>query len=485
MPSSAGTSARERRPHGSVALNAAPTSNPEANAEDDAKDDAGPRRSRRALWLFFGLLLVYSANGRDISASDTVGNQLLPVALLRGDGLVLNRFASTERDRYYVKQRGDDLIPRYPVLPALLALPATAVQLLALDHVVPGWARSRTVEYWYIGMMSKNAAALLAALTGVLLYGLLLRLGLGDVALPATLATALGSNLWVVGSQAPWLHGSVAFFLTLSLLLLVPAPTVRWRLVAGGLAMAGAVCARPTSAVFALPLAVWALAALRARSLWLLAPAGAVGALLLAYNWTVFGHLAGGLGEIEALGHAKHAVSGSITEEPLVSFSGTLVSPARGLFVYTPWLVLALALLPRTGRRIRASAPLSAVLLGLVPFYAVVGSYAVWWGGWSFGPRYWTEAMPLFGVLLGFALGWAREHGRAWLAGFGVTIGVAIGIQAIGAFYYPSSWNEHPAPVDLHHERLWDWQDTELHRSLLEGPHWPPAYEMIRRRMVG
>jgi hypothetical protein len=437
--------------------------------------------ARRALWLFLGLLLVYSVNGREISASDTVANQLLPVAVWRGDGFVLNRFASTEREHYYVRKHGDDWISRYPVVPAVLALPATGVQLFVLDRIAPGWSGSRPLAYWYMGMMSKNASALLAALTGVLLYALLFRLGLGEVALPTTLATALGSNLWMVGSQAPWLHGSVAFFLTLSLLLLVPAPTVRWRLVTAGLAMAGAVCARPTSAVFALPLALWAVAALRGRSLWLLVPAGAVGALLLAYNWTVYGYLAGGLAEIEALGHEKHAVAGSITEEPFVSFAGTLVSPSRGLFVYTPWVLLVLALLPRTWERVGASGPLRAVLVGLLPFFVVVGSYAVWWGGWSFGPRYWTEAMPLFGVLLGFSVAWAREHSRMWLAGFGVTVGLAIGIQAIGAFCYPSSWNEHPAPVDRNHERLWDWGDTEIHRSLLEGPHWPPPLWKILR----
>ncbi|MEN8161960.1 MAG: hypothetical protein ABFS41_17965 [Myxococcota bacterium] len=455
---------------------------------DEAKDRAPgerPRHARRALWLFVGLLVVYSANGRDIGASDTVANQLLPVAVLRGDGLVLNRFAATQRGHYYVKEHGDDLISRYPVLPAVMAVPATGLQMVVLDRLVPGWSRSPIGEYWYIAMMSKNASALLAALTGVLLYLLLLRVGLADVALGATFATALGSNLWVVGSQAPWLHGTVAFFLVLSLLVLVPAPTVRWRLVVGGLAMAGAVCARPTSAVFALPLAVWALAALRARGLWLVAPAGAVGLLLVGCNWAVFGNLTGGLGEIEALGHAKHAVEGSITQEPLVSFAGTLVSPARGLFVYTPWVLLALLLLPHTWRRTAAFGPLRAVLLGLLPFYAVVGTYSVWWGGWSFGPRYWTEAMPLLGVLLGFALAWAREHSRAWRAGLGAAVGVAIAIQGIGAFCYPSSWNESPGHIDRHHERLWDWRDTELHRSLLEGPHRPAAYEWIRRALTG
>jgi hypothetical protein len=46
---------------------------------------------------------------------------------------------------------------------------------------------------------------------------------------------------------------------------------------------------------------------------------------------------------------------------------------------------------------------------------------------------------------------------------------VAIAIQVIGACFYPSTWNLEPLNVDLHHERLWDWRDTELSRCLREG----------------
>jgi hypothetical protein len=445
--------------------------------------DAVPQGKRRTTaLLFFGLLAVYSANGRELGAVDTFGNTLLPVAVLRGDGLVLNRFASTLGDQYWLKQRGDDLVSRYPVLPALVALPLVWPQLALLDRVQPRWTSDPLVQSWWLRTMAKNAAAVIGALTGVLLYRLLLRLGLAEVALAATLAAALGSNLWVVGSQAPWQHGTVALFLTLSLLLLVPAPASRWRLAAGGLAMAATVCGRPTSAAFALPLGLWALG-LGPRALWLLVPAGAVGAGLIAHNWSVFGNLTGGMGEIEALGHAQHGVEGVVTREPLTSFAGTLVSPSRGLLVFTPWVALALAALPATAARIAAFPVLRSVLLGLVPFALVNGLYAVWWGGWSFGPRYWTEAMPLFAVLLGFALAAART--RSWRAALGAAIGSAVALQAIGAFYYPSSWNSHPVTVDLEHSRLWDWRDTEISRCLAEGPHWPASYELILRKFRG
>jgi hypothetical protein len=446
-----------------------------------AHDQGSRGRWRTSALLFLGLFLIYSANGREIGAVDTVGNVLLPIALLRGDGLVLNRFSSTVRGEYWVKERGSDLISRYPVLPALVALPATWPQVALLDRVLPGWTSDSMVYHWWLRTIAKNAAAIVGALTGALLYLLLLRLGLEGVALPTTLATALGSNLWVVASQSPWLHGTVALFLTLSLVLLVPTPASRWRLAAAGLAIAAAVCARPTSAVFALPLAAWALGALGRRALYFLVPAAAVGVLLLAHNWSLFQNLTGGMGEIEAMGHAKHGVAGVVTREPFVSTAGTLLSPSRGLFVYSPWVLLALAALPWTLLQIRTFPPLAAALLGLAPFALMNAAYSVWWGGWSFGPRYWTEAMPLFGVLLGFALRWARARSYALLALFGAAIAGAVALQAIGAFYYPSSWNEAPVTVDLAHERLWDWRDTEISRSLAEGPHWPASYELLAR----
>ena len=49
---------------------------------------------------------------------------------------------------------------------------------------------------------------------------------------------------------------------------------------------------------------------------------------------------------------------------------------------------------------------------------------------------------------------------------FALAILWGMGVQAIGAFLYPSGWNAAPADVDIHHERLWDWSDSELTRCL-------------------
>jgi len=61
-------------------------------------------RSRGSRWwtsviLGLSLLLVYSANSRDLGSVDTVATTLLPLAIVRGDGLALDRFLPIVRHR--------------------------------------------------------------------------------------------------------------------------------------------------------------------------------------------------------------------------------------------------------------------------------------------------------------------------------------------------------------------------------------------------
>ena len=89
--------------------------------------------------------------------------------------------------------------------------------------------------------ITKRSLAVLVALTSVILHRYLIGLGLGRVALSATLAAALGSNLWIVGSQAMWQHGPAAFALVAAIAILHPTPAPWWRLVLAGLAMFAAI----------------------------------------------------------------------------------------------------------------------------------------------------------------------------------------------------------------------------------------------------
>ena len=130
---------------------------------------------------------------------------------------------------------------------------------------------------------------------------------------------------------------------------------------------------------------------------------------------------------------------------------------------YTPWVALVLVASGLASHRL-----IVWLLLALIPYFLLLSKYAVWWGGHCFGPRYSTDVIPLFAILLAFELDWAVDRSRILTVLFAITIALGISVQLISAYCFPSSWSLEPVNVDFRHERLWDWRDCELSRCLVE-----------------
>jgi hypothetical protein len=422
------------------------------------------------------LPVLYLANrALPIGSTDTEAAILLPLSVLRGHGPFLDPYAPVlERPgavfpAFLIKSRGH-LVSRYPVGPALLLVSIEAPQVWVRDRLDPGWDRTVGSAFDACQRMTKISSAVVAALAALALSCLLHRFCPGWPALSAALAAAVGSDLWVVGSQAPWPHAPAALALTLSMLLLsTREPPTRWRLALGGLTTAALVVFRAIDVVFAVAVFLWVARYHGRRLGWFLPAPLLLGAALIGYNLWFFGSVAGGQPGIESLHPTLHGTEGIWTGRLLEGAEGTLFSPSRGLFVFCPWVVLALAALPATAKRIGERPLVGWLLVALVPYGLLLSKYSIWWGGHCFGPRYWTDAVPLFAVMLAFGLEWAWSRSKPLLVLFGLAIGFSVAVQAVGAFCYPSTWNWEPANVDTHHERLWDWADSELSRCLREG----------------
>ena len=99
----------------------------------DAKDDGsllapGIGGWKSSLLLGIALTLIYSANRREIGIGDTVAAKFLPIAIIRGDGLYLDRFSQQlqgsnwDKARYYkggliyaVTSSRGHIVSTYPV----------------------------------------------------------------------------------------------------------------------------------------------------------------------------------------------------------------------------------------------------------------------------------------------------------------------------------------------------------------------------------
>lgn len=144
--------------------------------------------------------------------------------------------------------------------------------------------------------------------------------------------------------------------------------------------------------------------------------------------------------------------------------AGVLVSPARGLLVFTPALALALLAMVRVALRRSTDPFLAALAAGVLLLIAAVAKWEVWWGGHTFGPRLLIETLPALMIFLGVA--WKRFAAprRAAAVTLVLLIVPSVYFQLLGARYYPSGFNSRPNDIDLHPERLWEVRDTELAR---------------------
>jgi hypothetical protein len=286
----------------------------------------------------------------------------------------------------------------------------------------------------------------------------------------AVVAACLGSDLWAIGSQAPWQHGPAALSLVVAIALLHPQPVGRWRLLFAGAFTGLLVACRLMDVVFAAAILVWLIFADRRGLPWFLLMPILVAVALLSYNIWYFDTILGGQAKLEQFHKRTHAVSSTWSGNLFDGLLGTLLSPNRGLFVFSPWIAVALVTLvvPSVRRRVRAQPLICILLASAIPYLLILSKYSVWWGGHCFGPRYWTDAIPLFAILFAFGLEWMMARSRFLLAISTLTVVLSVAVQTIGVFCYPSSWNFEPRNVDIYHERLWDWRDTELSRSLLE-----------------
>jgi hypothetical protein len=122
------------------------------------------------------------------------------------------------------------------------------------------------------------------------------------------------------------------------------------------------------------------------------------GAVLLLYNYAMTGSpltTPYAYEAHDAFAEMKSAYGMRIPS--VTALLGLLFSPFRGLLFYAPALAVAAYAYLTARRRQLLSDAVSPLGLLTVGYLALISSYFVWWGGWSYGPRHFIPlAMILF-----------------------------------------------------------------------------------------
>ena len=377
--------------------------------------------------------MVYNANLRSIPAGDTFPARYLPFAIWSKHTLVLDSLASTvaqgrrlpgsqwqgDKAFWVTEGRNGHLVSLYPIVVPVVVAPLYLPAIAYLDK--KGWDPPRLDNVARI--MEKVCASLIAAASVMLMYLLLRRRSEPGLAAALTLVFAFGTTTWVIGSQALWMHG-LAQLLIVATLLLLTGPRSGPRVVAVGFLLALIACNRQPDAILAAGLGLYALWWAGRMSPLLLPAAALPVALVLAYNLEVVGHLAGAY----ALAAPPAAL---FVGDVLSGIAGLLVSPMKGLFVFSPFLLFLVFCAPVF--RDRNTRALAVAISGAVVLQVIFYALLDWRQGVSWGPRWLTDMLPmLFWMLPPIVLA-LPAAGRI---AFGFACAAAIAIQAVGAFWY-------------------------------------------------
>jgi len=428
------------------------------------------------LLAFLALLGVYHANGDFLPGHDATPNVYLPLSVLNDGNLTFNaeeapfmflwkvqtddgeRYANflrweqdpwfrhaydagalgVLRERYFLTptRRDGEYVGLSGIGAGLVAFPA-----IALLESFTGDLMTKPATLWHA---AKTVAALLIAGSAILVYLIARRYEPPLTALLILCAYALGTNVWSTSSQALWQHAPNTFFLTLGAWAWLRVPDARRFAMLSGLCFAIAVMCRPTSAVYVLTALAFLVLVERPALPAFLAGVLPIAAVLAWFNYTylgspfIFGQTSAGAAAI-SIGKTGSPEVWRPASVPLQA-AGQLLSPSRGLLVFSPFLAFSFWGAWRIMRdsTLRWQQPLVAGVLGVM---LLTAAWVDWWGGWSYGPRLLVDTMPLMAVFLCPVMAWIlKERWRLGL--FSLLIAWSILAQVVGAFAYDlGGWN--------------------------------------------
>lgn len=203
--------------------------------------------------------------------------------------------------------------------------------------------------------------------------------------------------------------------------------------------------------VAALPIAAWALVVGRWRTiLWCGLGALPPLVLLALYDLAAFGTVIPVGYAHSTLWQDKHDVGFmSVTYPHGDAIGGLTISPFRGLLFYSPVLILAVPGLWLAWRDRSRRVAVAVAVAGFGATFLFFASSAMWWGGFSVGPRYLVPGLPLLAVPFGAFVAWCNGlAGRARFVGLGLV--AALSAVSLALIWATTVARQNYPPDSLH-----------------------------------
>lgn len=307
-------------------------------------------------------------------------------------------------------------------------------------------------------LIEKWVASFLLALTTVTMYLIASRFLSATRAVSLALLFGLATSAYSVAGRALWQHTPSMLLLCLIIYLLLQAEEQPRMAAWAGIPVALSYTVRPTDSLFVLVFTAYVATHYRKQLTRYLLAAAPIAILFVAYNYSIYRTILQPYYRTTFGGFLPQNWPG-LAE----ALAGNLISPSRGLFVYTPIFLLAVWSMLRGLWKTSLAPWLAALALF---HWIVISSLADgWWAGHSYGPRYFTDLSPVFVLFLIPYFAHYSELSRTLRTAFIALalLGLAMHVR-MGWSMAPWNWNVAPTNVNEHPERNWDWRDPPFLR---------------------
>lgn len=417
--------------------------------------------------VFLAVFLTH-VNSGNVFSFDSKWTIHTALSLIREGNTDLDEYAAliAAHDEYgAIETFGGHRYTNFPLGPSLVAVPFVfAIDQLALR--VWSFDLNTYVSQAIPADIERFVASIVVALTAVVIYQIARLFLKRPYALLVVFIFAFCTSAWSTASRALWQHGPSMLMLSLALYILLRARAAPRLSQFASLPLALAYVMRPSNSISVALLTLCVLIHYRPYFARYLFWAAVIAAPFVAYNWAIYHAVVSPYYTLY-----RSSTAGVVFEALL----GTLFSPSRGLFVFSPILVLAiLSVTQSVGRR--SLNRLDAFLVAILVLHWIITSlWPIWWGGWSFGPRLFSDMVPylmylMIPLLIEIS---ALKAGRKVVAVSAMLIlaGASFFVHYRGANAQDTlaDWSTYPANVDEHPDRLWDWRDVQFLRGIKWG----------------
>lgn len=425
-------------------------------------------KKHEMLFLFCLVYFIYNINGRTIGSGDTIPTSLLPFSILENHNLYLDQFYHYFEETYWAREIDGHYLSYYPIVTPVLVTPLYILPFLLMKLAHIPMDMSHPGFTLIVSIMEKLSASMIASFSTIFVFLSARELINKRIAIIVALIFAFATNTWTISSQGLWQHGLVELLLTMSIyLVLINEKHASDKIIISlGIISGLFVFNRPVDSILLIPIIYYIFALRDRRIACYLCALFISGFPFLFYNLHYFGNLFGG--------YATLIKVFNFGPEMVVRLMGLLISPSKGLFIYTPIILVSILGYFKISqiRNSKIRNFLFTMGISILALIAVYASFKTWWAGWSYGPRFLTGMLPALAMFLGLyikdiSIDIRHRKSLLVIGIFSISLIWSIFAQIVGAFYYPNgNWDANTSAYD---EKLWDWKDTQIMRSFSAG----------------